>query len=129
VARNIQGAVRIDEPSFQADVRCQLELRNCAKKVLGVGDDASADDIKLAWGKACLEMLPDRNPGDPDAHKKFCLVHCACHCLTDGRLCKELLGETKASADLSPNGKYNLANPWGLYALAAREILRVIGSL
>jgi len=112
--KNIQGVVTIDEQSFQADLRRGPALTHRARAVLGVGDDASLDDVKRAWRKACLETHPDRNPGDPDASRRFCLVHCAYHCLTEGRLCEEMLNDMKDSAS-APPGKYNLANPWGYY--------------
>jgi preprotein translocase subunit Sec63 len=101
--------------SFQADLRCELGRTRRAREILGVCEDASPDDIKRAWRKACLEMHPDRNPGDPDAPKRFRLAYCAYRCLTDGKLCKELLSETEDSADVPGNCKYNLANPWGFY--------------
>lgn len=40
-------------------------------EVLGVGRDASAQEIKSAYRKVALRYHPDRNPGDAEAEERF----------------------------------------------------------
>jgi curved DNA-binding protein CbpA len=40
-------------------------------EILGVARETSAEDIRKAYRAAALKNHPDRNPGDPEAEKRF----------------------------------------------------------
>jgi DnaJ-class molecular chaperone len=68
--------------------------------VLGVGKNASADDIKSAYRKAAKKHHPDQNPGDKGAQARFSELNQA----------YEILGDAKKRAEfdqglLGPDGK------------------------
>ena len=81
----------MNEAEFYPDYGRTLELHRAARRVLGVGDNASAADIKRAWRRRCRETHPDLHPADPEAEKKFKLVNCAYDLLSGGQPCHELI--------------------------------------
>jgi molecular chaperone DnaJ len=52
-------------------------------ETLGVSREATADEIKKAYRKKALKNHPDRNPGDPEAEKRFKEISEAYEVLSD----------------------------------------------
>ena len=70
-------------------------------EILGVGKEATADEIKQSYRKLALKYHPDRNPDNPAAEEKFKLVNEAYSTLSDP--------EKKARYDA---GGYNTEQPY-----------------
>ena len=100
---------------FQTDLEKRRRMEDEARCLLGVGRDASGDELKRAWRAKCLEYHPDRNPDDPDAASKLIAVNCAYRFLQDGTPCPALLEACRDRKDILADEKYNLDNPWGVF--------------
>jgi preprotein translocase subunit Sec63 len=99
---------------FQEDIARTTALRRRAFCVLGLDEAASGDEIRRAWRRQCMRTHPDRNPEDPDAHRKFNLANCAYRLLMDGTPCNELLQEPVRPTVSSGEEHYVLNNRWGV---------------
>jgi molecular chaperone DnaJ len=52
-------------------------------QVLGVGRNASDEELKTAFRRLAREHHPDRNPNDPDAQRRFTEINGAYQVLSD----------------------------------------------
>ena len=78
-------------------------------QVLGVPENASADEIKKAYRKLAREYHPDRNPGDAEAEAKFKEVQGAYDILSDAEKRKQYdaFGSADGRAQGAPGGWTN----------------------
>jgi curved DNA-binding protein len=58
-------------------------------KILGIGKDSTADEIKKAYRKLALKLHPDKNPGNKEAEDKFKKINEAYAVLSDPSKRKE----------------------------------------
>jgi molecular chaperone DnaJ len=79
-------------------------------KTLGVGKDASEDEIKKAYRKLARKYHPDRNPGDKEAEEKFKEISAAHDVLADPEKRKEYDAGPSFGGAGSPFGG---GNPFG----------------
>ena len=80
-------------------------------EVLGISRNATQDEVKKAYRKRALQFHPDRNPGDPDAEKKFKEISEAYEVLCDekkrqmyDRYGAEALAGARAGGGFHPGG-------------------------
>lgn len=104
-----------DDLRFQDGIAREIEAERIARRILGIGETASQDEIKRAWRKACHATHPDRNPDDPHAQRRFRVVNCAYQLLVHGTPCDELSDESEGQRTSPPDSKYNLDNEWGSF--------------
>ena len=62
---------RVTEEPQRAVAIQTMSAKRDYYEVLGVGREASADDVKGAYRKIALKNHPDRNPGDAEAEARF----------------------------------------------------------
>jgi molecular chaperone DnaJ len=72
-------------------------------EILGVGKNASADEIKKAYRKVAMQHHPDRNPGDKAAEEKFKEAAEAYEVLSDSD--KKAQYDRYGHAGMSGNGR------------------------
>ena len=80
-------------------------------EVLGVGKDASADDIKKAYRQAAMKYHPDQNPGDKSAEEKFKEINEAYEVLSDAD--KKARYDQYGFAGVDPNFNPNAGAGFG----------------
>jgi preprotein translocase subunit Sec63 len=104
-----------DDYEFGERINRDLQARRAARKILGVEELATKEQLKKAYRRASLKYHPDHNPNDSDADKKFVLVKCAYELLAEDKPCDILLEEIKSWPGVPEDDKYKLDNLWGYF--------------
>jgi len=105
----------MDEFRWQKRIRRELSMRETARGILGVSEDASPEEVKRAWREACKTHHPDRNSGDTEAGRRFAASNCAYRLLAYGEPCGELPDLPQDQPDAMEHERYRLDNAWGLF--------------
>jgi len=105
--------VKHNDYEFGERINRRLQAEKAARRILGVTEDAGAEQLKKAYRRASLEHHPDHHPDDPDANKKFLLVKCAYELLAKDQPCDMLLQQISAWQGVPDDDKYRLDNRWG----------------
>jgi len=108
-----------DNENWREELRDRLAIEKSARRILGVSESATKDEMKSAWRRESLASHPDKNPGDPNAQRRFVLVNCAYRFLTEGVLpCADLTDQTdKESSEEEPDdGRFRSDSNWGYFA-------------
>jgi curved DNA-binding protein CbpA len=125
----------MSERDWQAETRRMALRESTARAILRVGDLADAAEVRRAFRALALESHPDRNPGDPDARRRFHLLNTAYRFLIEGtggeeldRLDPDRSHDARGSGDgaradgpdgrhkRKPGGRYDLDHPSGYFA-------------
>lgn len=75
---------------WQTELERLQTRERTSRAILGVGPEASKDEIRWAFRRCSLAHHPDRNNGDAEAARRFNLAHCAYKFLTEGEGCTAL---------------------------------------
>jgi len=105
----------LDEFDYQRETTREIQQESIARRVLGVAEDASPDQIRRAWRRACLRTHPDRNPGNAEARKKFRIVNGAYRLLTTGSPCDELMSVADDAAKVSGDDEAKRGGAWRFF--------------
>ncbi|MEF8787602.1 MAG: J domain-containing protein [Planctomycetota bacterium] len=93
-----------------ARARKNLKGKKLARRILGVGQDASARELKQAWRRQCKKHHPDMG-GQPEGAQRFKLARQAYRCLRRNEGCERLL-EMDGAEEARADGEEAAGNNW-----------------
>lgn len=104
-----------DDRDFGERILRDLQARRAARRILDVGENAGAEELKRAFRRASVKYYPDHNPGDEEARRKFLLARCAYELLAHDVPCDSLAEQVEIDRETPPDSRYRLDNAWGRF--------------
>ena len=101
------------DSEFMERINRDLAARKAARRLLGVAENASAEQLKRAYREAAIAHHPDHKGNSAEANRRFALIKCAYELLAFDKPCDELLENTDSWRSVPEDGKYRLDNRWG----------------
>lgn len=102
-----------NDPNFMDGINRDLAARKVARRILGVRENASAEQLKRAYRDAAVEQHPDHNGNTAEANRRFTLIRKAFELLAFDRSCDTLLAEVESFSSAPEDERYRLDNRWG----------------
>jgi hypothetical protein len=104
-----------DDSDFGERILRDLRSRRAACRILDVGENAGADELKRAYRRTSVKCHPDHNPGDKGARRKFLLAKCAYELLAHDVPCDLLTEQVEIDRAAPSDSRYRLDNAWGCF--------------
>jgi len=101
------------DSEFMERINRDLAARKAARRLLGVAENASAEQLKRAYREVAIAHHPDHKGNSAEANRRFALIKCAYELLAFDKPCDELLENTDSWRSVPEDGKYRLDNRWG----------------
>lgn len=87
--------------------------KKLARRILGVGEQASSGEMKHAWRTMCKKHHPDRHEGG-ESTRRFRLARQAYRCLRWSKGCERLL-EMEGAAEAADDMEEDPGNRWAYF--------------
>jgi hypothetical protein len=101
------------DDDFMESINRDLAARRAARQILGVGENASAEEVAKAYRRAAIAEHPDHNGNTEQANRKFALIRCAYELLAFDTPCEALLADSASTSDAPNDATYNLDTQFG----------------
>ena len=95
-------------------LRKQIKGEKLARRILGVEENVSREELKRAWRRQVKKFHPDISRDDPEAPRRFKIARQAYHCLQGTGDCEQLL-EMEGAEETADQEKGGRENQWAYY--------------
>lgn len=95
-------------------LRKQVKGEKLARRILGVDENASPQELKRAWRARARDLHPDTNDDDSEAARRFKIARLAYRCLQGNGDCVRLL-EMEGTEKAVTGEEDEAENQWSYY--------------